>query len=61
MYYRLGIGQPDPETFIELLKHLEATRDLARSLALNLSPSDGAMTDGRNPKKVTDRSGFPIS
>jgi hypothetical protein len=42
MYYRLGIGQPDPEAFIELLKHLEATRDVARGLALNLSPSSGA-------------------
>jgi hypothetical protein len=39
MYYRLGIGQPDPEAFIELLKHLEATRDVARGLAINLSPS----------------------
>ncbi|MEH2524206.1 MULTISPECIES: DEAD/DEAH box helicase family protein [unclassified Bradyrhizobium] len=39
MFYRLGIGQPDPEAFINFLKHIDASPDIARGLALNLSPS----------------------
>lgn len=39
MFYRLGIGQPDPDAFINFLKHIDATPDIARGLALNLSPS----------------------
>jgi hypothetical protein len=42
LYYRLGIGQPDPDAFIKLLEHLRADRSMARTLALNLSPSGSA-------------------
>ena len=33
LYYRLGIGQPDPDAFIELLVHLKANRETARGAA----------------------------
>ena len=36
LYYRLG---SDPDALIKLFGHLEANRDLARTVALNLSPS----------------------
>jgi hypothetical protein len=36
-FYRLGIGQPEPEKFVQLLHHLDANRETARMLALNLS------------------------
>lgn len=38
LYYRLGIGQPEPEKFMQLLHHIKANRETARSLALDLSP-----------------------
>jgi hypothetical protein len=41
MFYRLGIGQPDPDAFINFLKHINASSDDARQFALNLSPSSG--------------------
>ena len=43
LYYRLGIGQPEPDAFTKLLEHLGATRDEARTLALNLSPSSSGV------------------
>jgi hypothetical protein len=38
MFYRLGIGQPDPDAFINFLKHIAASPTIARGLALNLAP-----------------------
>jgi hypothetical protein len=37
MYYRLGLGQPEPERFVEMLKKIHAPPDVARSLAIDLS------------------------
>ncbi|MBD9511990.1 DEAD/DEAH box helicase family protein [Ensifer sp. ENS10] len=37
LYYRLGLGQPDPEAFMKMLKRIDASPALARSLAINLA------------------------
>lgn len=37
LYYRLALGQPDPEAFLEMLKRVGAEGEDARSLAIDLS------------------------
>jgi hypothetical protein len=37
LYYRLGLGQPAPEQFVDMLKRIEASSEEARSLAIDLS------------------------
>lgn len=37
LYYRLALGQPDPEAFLAMLRRSGAGEDNARSLAIDLS------------------------
>jgi len=37
LYYRLALGQPDPDAFVVMLNRIDADRSEARSLAINLS------------------------
>lgn len=37
LYYRLGLGQPAPEQFVEMLTRIGASAEEARSLAIDLS------------------------
>jgi hypothetical protein len=37
LYYRLGLGQPAPEQFVEMLTRIAASAEEARSLAIDLS------------------------
>ena len=37
--YRLALGQPEPRSFEELIKHFGLDQRAARALALNLSPA----------------------
>lgn len=37
LYYRLALGQPDPEAFLEMLKRVGDEGEDARSLAIDLS------------------------
>ena len=37
LFYRLGLGQPEPEQFVEMLKKIDASPEQARALAIDLS------------------------
>ena len=37
LYYRLALGQPDPEAFMEMLKRIGACQGHPRDLAINLA------------------------
>ncbi len=55
LFYRLALGQPDPEAFVEMLRRVGADERDARSLAVDLAPISRPERKGKLAKEGTRR------